>query len=224
MIHRRPRTRQSVATRVLVFLAAATLIPALGLAIGTVGEEIGDRLAGESIAAEYPAGDPTRCHREALANATAPLPDLGIDWRWADLSSRHATGTALLQAKIGLLHAGMDCVDVPATVWHEWAHFAQARYYGDAATTLDGRIVSDLINDDTGEPFTVAVHEVVADCAAMLLADQYGALPDRGPYLAMLGGCPPDMLAMARDIIGHAGVTLHPGTASPLAAVGAGVA
>lgn len=227
--HTRPRRRRRtnslpLTIQALAFLVAAFLIPAVGLAIGTVGEEIGDRLAGESIAAQYPAGDPTRCHRDALAAATADLPGLGIDWRWADLSSRHAVGTALLQARIGILHAGMDCTEVPGTAWHEWAHFAQADYYGDATTTLRGRVTSDLVDATTKRPFTVAVHEVVADCAAMLLADQYGDRPDRGPYLRMLGGCPPDMLAMAREIVTHAGVTLTAGTSSALGSVGAGVA
>lgn len=215
---RHPDAFLKQAIRVLAFVVAATLIPALGMTIGTVGEEIQDRVAAQSLADQYPIGDPTRCHVAALHTATERLPDLGIEWRWAELDERKAVGTALLESRVVMLDPELDCADVPSVAYHEWTHIAQADHYGGTAT-LTATVTSDLV-DKTGHPHKVAVQEVVADCAAMLLADEFGDARGPRPYMAMLGGCPPDMLAMAREVVTSAGVKLAEGGASPLGAVG----
>lgn len=207
--------------RALVFLAAATLLPALGLTIGTVAEEITHRASGEQQAAKYPAATASNDQVQVLAATVADVPSLGIDWRWAELDARQACGTAILRARIVLLDPDMSC-DLTATIRHEWAHVAQVDYYG-GTTTPSGTIVSDQV-DQSGEPYVLDVQEIVADCASMLLSDEFGDGPADRSYLPMLGGCPPDMLAMAREIVTHAGVQLTPATSSALGSVGAGVA
>lgn len=220
---RRPRERRvdTFITRTLVFLVAATLIPALGWTVGTVAAEVAHRASGEQKAAEYPPAYPSIGQVQVLADTIAVVPSLGIDWRWAELDSRPACGTAILAARIVLLDPGMGC-DLRATIRHEWAHIAQVEYYG-GDNTPNGTIISDQV-DDHGDPYVLDVQEIVADCASYLLTDEVGGgQPDRS-YLPMLGGCPPEMLGLAREIVTHAGVRLTPGTASALGSVGAGVA
>ena len=207
--------------RTLAFLVAALLHPAAGIAVGTVGSEVTHRAAAEERVAQYPVGDPTRCHVRQLAATTHRLPDLGIDWRWADLSSKQAVGTAILSARIVLIDPRLECAEVPGVVVHEWTHIVQADLYGGGLP--DGTLTSDLVDDHTGRRFEVPVQEVVADCAAALLTGAWTGTSDRGPYLRMLGGCPADMAARAREVLAHGGVTLDDGRA-PLSQVGAGVA
>jgi hypothetical protein len=224
--HRRRRTGGTFTglLRALAFLAAATLIPALGWTIGTVAEEVAYRAGGEQAAAEYPVGDPTRCHVRALNDATALVPDLGIDWRWAELDSKKAVGTAILRARIVLIDPEIDCADVAQVAFHEWTHIAVARQLGDAAQPPTGTVTSDLVDDKTGKPFVVDRHEIVADCASLLLLDEYGYPPAWHVYAGMVGGCSPDLLTSAAEVIERAGVKLTDGTATALGSVGAGVA
>jgi hypothetical protein len=122
-----------------------------------------------------------------------------------------------------LIDPEITCADVASVAYHEWTHIAQVVYYG-GTTTPDGTVVSDLVDGNTGRPYQVPIQELVADCATLLLTDEYG--DDLGPraYLQMTGGCPPDLLAMAREIVTNAGVKLTPGKASALGSAGAGVA
>jgi hypothetical protein len=224
---RRPRRRRADTTTILIrgllFLAAATLLPALGMTIGTVGEEIDDRVTAASVADRYPVGEPTRCHVRALDDARSRLPGLDIEWRWAELDDRNAIGTALLDSRIVMIDPHIDCTDVPSVAYHEWTHIAQADYYGGGGL-LDTTVTSDLVDDATGRPHEVSIHEVVADCAAMLLTDEHGDDPGPRPYMGMLGGCPADMLARAREVITQAGAELTDSAVSPLSEVGAAVA
>jgi hypothetical protein len=192
------------ATQVLLFVAVDALLPALGMAIGLVVEEIDDRVTAASVADRYPVGDPTRCHVQALDTARSRLPHLDIEWRWAELDARKSVGTAVLPSRVVLLDPQLDCADVPAVAYHEWTHIAQADYYGGDGVP-DTTVTSDLLDEETGRPHVVSVHEVVADCAAML------------------GGCPPDMLARAREVITQAGAELTASTVEPLAEVGTAV-
>lgn len=208
--------------RGLAFIAAATLLPALGMTIGTVAEEIDDRIAAESFADRFEPGDPTRCHVRALNTTTGRLPDLGIEWRWAELDERKAVGTALLRSRTVLLDPELKCSDVASVAYHEWTHIAQTDYYGGAGM-LDSTITSDVVDEETGRPHEVSVPEVVADCAAMLLASEYGDELGPRPYLQMLGGCPPDMVRMAQEIVTHAGVELPESGHDSLGSVGSAV-
>lgn len=227
--YRRPRRRRrinplTVAIQALTFLAAALLLPAAGIAIGAVGSEVAHRAAAEERAARYPVGDPTRCHVRALTEATSLVPDLGIDWRWAELDSKGAVGTAILRARIVLIDPEIRCADVAAVAFHEWTHVATATQFGDAAQPPTGTVTSDLVDEETKQPYVVARHEVVADCASALLLDEHGYPPARHVYADMMGGCAPDLMASAREVLGQAGVRLAEGTATPLSEVGSAVA
>jgi hypothetical protein len=68
---RKRRANTDVVLGALLFAVAATLLPAAGIAIGTVGSELAHRAAAESAADKYPVGDPTRCHVRALDTAVA---------------------------------------------------------------------------------------------------------------------------------------------------------
>lgn len=225
--HTRPRRRRRtnslpLTIQALAFLVAAFLIPAAGLAIGTVGAELAYRASAEEAADQYPTAHPSLGQVQVLADTLATVPSLGADWRWADLSSRPACGTAILRGRIVLLDPGMSC-DLAATIRHEWAHIAQVDYYG-GDTTPNGTLISDLVDEDTGKHYELDVQEIVADCVSYLLTDEAGITqPDRS-YLPMLGGCPAAQLGLAREVVTHAGVTLTPGTSSALGSVGAGVA
>lgn len=199
-------------TRTLQTVTALLILAALGMTIGMVGEEVTDRAAAtaaDRVRADrdFPPAAPDGCQTAALADTRAGLPDLGIDWRWADLDDRGAVGTALLRSRIAFLDPDLDCRDIPAVAYHEWTHIAQVDYYGGDGL-LGGTITSDLVDEKSGRPHEVAVHEVVADCAAMLLADEHGDAHGPRPYLSMLGGCPPDTMGMARDVVTAAGVEL----------------
>lgn len=226
--HRRRATRVqrlpdlTLTTRVLLLLVAAFLIPALGLAIGTVGAEIASRAAAEQAAAEYPVAHPSPAQAVTLADTINQLPALGAEWRWAELDSRPACGMAILRARIVLLDPGMGC-DLTATIRHEWAHIAQVHYYG-GDSTPSGTLVSDQVDPDTGRNYELDVQEIVADCVSYLLTDEAGTAQPGRSYLPRLGGCPPEQLALAREVIEHAGVRLTEGTATPLSESGSAVA
>lgn len=206
----------------LALIVAATLLPAAGIAIGTVGAEIAHRASAEQAAAEYPTAHPTAEQVQVLAETLATVPTLDADWRWAELDSRGSCGVTIQRARIVLLDPGMGC-DLTATIYHEWAHVAEVVYYGGDATP-EGEIVSDLTDEVTGKPYVIDVQEAVADCASVLLLDEFDLGPRQHSYLPRLGGCAPEQLALARDIVTNAGVKLTPGKVSALGSVGAGVA
>lgn len=209
----------TTATRILWFIVAATLIPALGLAIGSVGRELANRAAVEQEIATHPVAHPSADQARALTDTAATVPPLGIEWRWAELD---VCGRAFLRARVVLLDPDMSC-DLQVTVWHEWAHIAEVDYYG-GDTTPGGQVTSDLIDEETGRPYVVDVQEIVADCISVLIADEMGAAPKPHSYLQRTGGCDPGQLALARDIATSAGVRLSPGTGTALNAIGSGVA
>lgn len=209
----------TTASRVLWLIAAATLIPALALLIGTVGRELANRASVEQEITTHPAATPSADQARVLTDTAATVPSLGIEWRWAELD---VCGKAFLRARVVLLDPGMSC-DLQVTVWHEWGHIAEVEYYG-GDTTPEGQVVSDLVDEKTGLPYVVDVQEIVADCISVLIADEVGAAPKPHSYLQRTGGCDSGQLALARDIATHAGVRLSPGTGTTLAVIGSGVA
>lgn len=212
-------------TRALQAVAFLALLAALGITIGLVGEELGDRAArvtadAQQVETAYTPATPDACQVAALDTARSRLPGLGIEWRWADLE--RAVGTALLRSRVVMLDPELDCADVASTAYHEWVHIATTDYYG-GPEMLTGAVVGRQIDPTTNRPFVTDIHEVVADCAATLMAAQWG---DRGtlhPYIDRADGCAPNVMALVREILAHEGVRIA-SPAAPLGAVGAGVA
>lgn len=209
----------TTASRILWFIVVATLVPALALTIGTVGRELANRASVEQEIATHPAATPSPDQVRVLADTATTVPSLGIEWRWAQLD---VCGKAFLRARVVLLDPDMGC-DLQVTIWHEWGHIAEVEYYG-GDTTPEGQVVSNLIDEKTGQPYVVDVQEIVADCISVLIADEMGAAPKPHSYLQRTGGCGPGQLALARDIATNASARLTPGTGTTLAAVGSGVA
>lgn len=212
-------------TRALQSVAFLALLAALGMTIGMVGEELGDRAAAVTADAQradtdYPAATPDACQTEALRTARSRLPDLGIEWRWADLE--RAVGTALLRSRIAMLDPVLDCADVPVVAYHEWTHIATTDYYG-GPEMLTGAVVGKQIDPTTKRPFVTDIHEVVADCAGALLAGKFGDRAVYNPYMDRADGCAPGTMALVHEILAHAGVRL-PADPVALGVIGSGVA
>lgn len=208
-------------TSTLRAIAALALLAAVAITIGTVGQELAQRASTEESVAVYPAATPSLEQAQVLADTLAMVPALGGDWRWAELDSRGSCGLAFHRSRVVLLDPGMKC-ELRSTIFHEWLHLAEIEYYGGG--TPDGTVTSDLLDEDTGKRFVIPVQEVVADCGSLALLDEFGHEPTVHSYLQRLGGCPPDTMALAVEIIEHTGVRLTPGRVHALAAVGAGVA
>lgn len=208
-------------TRTLAAFATLALLGAFAITIGTVGAEITDRTRVESAIAEFPAATPSADQVRMLDDTLALVPALGTQWRWAELDSRGSCGLTYHRSRTVLLDPGMKC-NLRGTILHEWMHLAEIEYYG--GNTPEGTLTSDLLDEDTGRQYVIPVQEVVADCGSLLLLDEFGFKPVTHSYLQRLGGCPPDTLALAREIALDAGVRLTSGNAFALASVGAGVA
>lgn len=210
-------TKSRVVSRLLLFVVVVTLVPALGLTIGTTITEVTER--SDYLAADrYPAAEPTVEQRATLTAVTTALPMLGAEWRWAELD---VCGMTFHRSRIVLLDPDMDC-SLVATIAHEWGHLASIVYYG-GDQTPEGSMISDVVDESTGRPYKVSVQEIVADCISVLLLDEMGLKQPARAYLPRVGGCPPDIFALASDIVTSAGARLTPGNATSLAAIGHGV-
>ena len=197
-----------------------------GLTIGMVAEEVDDRVtiaAADAVRADrdYPPANPSNCQREALAAVRSQLPGLDIQWRWADLDSRGAVGTAMLRSRIVMLDPDLACAEVASTAYHEWIHIATVEVYGGPGA-LTGTVTGNQIDPATGRHFETPVDEVVADCGALLLAAEHGARATRRPYLDRTGGCPAHELELAHQIVTGAGARITSSAAASPTAIGTG--
>ena len=209
-------------TRTLGTIAGLVLSIALALTIGTTIGELSNRADIGNGVSPYPVAVPSPEQATVLRTTLAPLPALDAEWGWAELDVRGSCAVTIQRARLVLLDPDMRC-DLRGTIFHEWGHLAQIKYYG-GDTTPDGELVSDVVDKKTGQPYRVAVQEVAADCISVLLVGEYGGEQPPRSYLPMIGGCPVDLLALARDMVTGAGVRLDPGSAVPLDVAGAGAA